>query len=1360
MPAAVATVSPFQSPRDRRRCSRPSMHFYDARDEIETTARPHKATKRQRTQCCVAAVVPGKLHGMSPPDTPSRRRQRIPAAHAVVRHDPVDYLALRRTEWSQRALARARQQIVAQEVLVPSHLSPSSSSMPTLSERIAALDDLPLRVAEPAPVVVWEVPAAAKTHMDTLVAETAALAAAQIDAHAAIARETSKVRHVLDDVRTAIASMYTFTPTFRIYMRFKTQSAIERWRTYVEWHRAESARLFQLTHFAVRIQRAYRARHGRLAGFVARAAQRHAEWAAAIRLQGWVRGVVTRVETQRLRESHVAVCLQKAWRGRVGRLVVKQRLKDMVRAILRQLSPTGSLHRLRDVALYRGEMRRTLERMLGLVEDVSVSLREDTNAPPPSPPRAELHIREWYNAIAELEALVAARQVEIHQAKRQYETQRALRLAAARERDASDHATALTMAVERVRRANELIAMYREEGETREFLRMTQVSAVDDVYRRALREKRAEKEACLAMQREELETRHVVAERRWREADRRLRMGEVDKLENYRQMEAEAAAERMQEWVDTMLAKQDAWSQLHDEQKRQRMAHWEAKTKQELVGLYERMEARKVQKAAEKAQRKQRKRQRQQEQADRVTALEQSRVARIAELERQFHERVAMEADERHMGAWLSEQKKADEAKLWEAMRMEAAKARPDPLALPPDEVSTRQALERERQALLAMAHEEARTRRHMAQMAKETFLRESKERKRRRDIEAKAEAKTQAAMEAEETEERARLKKLADRAAYHETLKRMQAADEGTSSTPCLEIALGPTMPTAYRAREAEKLFEARCRKLMHDEEMRLHRLYTEVLYRQRLRERKERHLMHNDELYMRRILDEREKLRLRRLEKTRRVEMAVEDVRSHQWHALEIEGTNIGRAIWSAQELKALSMHVRVYPDMLRVHIILLAHITGLQGDPPWKRVHWIPPTDIGAPASVDVTLAQMRWNRIRNTYMKKTLAANEARRGAEELQAGELHKAQISLRMAFRDGYKGARLVRNIAKCYVKLYEANLNDNDLRLGWVWYLKASTHVELQASPIFLDEFAHALYLSGHFQHAAEVLARVIYNFPSYSRLQTVIFRAAVLMWHLGLYEQATDYFLHLLETPPPPWTDLDLMFFIARLYLLDEDKAHATFAYDDAFRRYHLHGFRFHYASWKAWVADAGVWRHFGAKALAAREYLVAKDMYQQVVKRRHDEVRVAHREKERDLDWFHLAQCQTMLHEYVPAGLTIGHWLGTTQYALCVLERVHAWSSATWQAMGTAPTVAWDNDDKPDRSVERTTATPKPIKRKRKPLATLRKKRIRRQRKKIVYRSTAELQQWVEMTDVNTGKTFYYNEKTFDISWARPV
>ncbi|ETV70961.1 hypothetical protein, variant 1 [Aphanomyces astaci] len=1330
------------------------MQFVDVRTEWDAvdadlagSPSPHK--RQQHSRWREQSIVPGKvLHSNDTRTLDQRRRRRhrprMAQTTTMVRHEPIDYLALRRTELSKRALMRMRD-VVVQEILAP-----TASLEPRPLDKSTTILPLPSQMSfTPAAPIVWQPTAntVEASHAAQLHRDMQQLHAAQSCASAAVATEEAKVREALADVRNAVASMYTFTPTFRIWSRFKTLSAIERWQRFVTWHREEAARLKALTHFGVRIQRAFRRRRGRLAGFIDRAALRHAEWTSAIRVQSWMRRLLATHETHRLRESKVATLLQKIWRGRVGRATVKHMLRERLRTRLRYLSPTGSLHRLRDVAMYRGDMRRTLERMLTLVEDVHVSFRRN-----PSPDKQDqqdmpddLHmsskavsIPAWYTAIADLNALIAARHMEIDQAKRQYEAHRALRAAAARSQDTADKAHALADAIARVHRANELIAMYREDCESIEWVRSQRVAEVDCVHRAAIRDKRSEKDACMAMHMQELQTRHYISEHRWREADRRRRRGEVDKLEAMRHMEADAAAARRQEYVNTMIRQQELRVQMETDQKHQRVQAWQLKTKEELVGLFERMEARKIENDRVKAERKELKRARQQQARDRAAALELTRIARLMELDRQHDERLAIEAEDRLMRALLSQQKKADEAKVWDAMRIEANKARPDPLALPPDVLAARQAVERERHAQLSMAEEESRTRVYVDAMAKATFLHQCKLRKRQVELDHKAEAKARMAMEREELDEITRLRKIANKIAYNQTLKRMQAADE------------------AYRAKQAEKLFEARCRKLMHNEEMRLHRLYTEVLHRERLRERKERHLMHNEDMYMQRILDEREKLRLRTMEKTHRVEMAVEDVRSHQWQSLEAQATSMGLAIWSARELKTLAAHVQHFPNMLRANIVLMSSIMGQKRDPPWKGVRWTLSDDPTPANEVAKSHARDMWSRIRHKYAKRTVAATEAKAGADALYAGDLPQALRWLRMAFRDGYKGPTLLRNIAKCYVKLYEAHLHDNDLSTGWSWYVKACEHLALQASPSFLDEMARALYLLCRFQHAAEILARIIYSFPTYVRMPTVIFRAAMLMWHLGLYEQSTDYLLHLLESPPAPWTDLDLMFLIARLYLLDENKAHATFAYDDAFRRYRVHGFHFQYPSWKAWVGDAAVWRHFGAKALAANEYLVAKDLYQQVIKRRHDEVQVEHRQEERDLDWFHLAQCQIMLHEYVPAGQTVAHWLEAVPYADRVMARCKAWPREKWTSMGVV-VPAWEQQDSTGVVPKRATATP-PLKRKRKPLAKARKKRMRRPR--VKYTSTAELRQWVQIDDTNTGKTFYFNEKTFDVSWTRPT
>ncbi|CAK4740718.1 unnamed protein product [Aphanomyces euteiches] len=740
----------------------PFMHFVDVRDELEdvSSTRPLKTTKRQRSK---QHLVPGKLLAAGDQEL---RRQRAPIArHAVIRHEPVDYLALRRTELSKRALLRNREAVV-QEILSPTtrvkRRAPDSKSTQLL-DRIAALEHSePSFLRHEPNVVAWQ-PVATDSiesqHLASLTLQMHKLEQAQVEAVQAQDRQEDKVvpvlgnsfssllevRGALNEVRNAVSSMYTFTPTFRIWSRTKTKLALELWQRYVVWHREDEARLIKLTHFATR-------------------------------LQCWIRGVFAREEAQRLRESVIATRLQKVWRGRIGRRCVKNRLRDILRTRLRYLSPTGSLHRLRDIAMYDEMMREMLERMLGLVEEVEVSFDGIAFATSDNS-KAELKISEWYNAIRELEALIEARQ-----AKRHFEAQRALRLAAVRIADAKDKADALEKACERVHRANELIAMYREDCEAHERVRTEKANHVDAAYREALRVRRVEKDACMAMQREEMETRHIVAELRWREADRRLRMGEVDKVEWHGQMEEEAAAERMKEWITLMMNKQAAMINLQEEQKIKRAQHWKIKTEEEYAGLYERMEARRVEKERQKAIKKQLKRQRQQEEHERIAALERTRLERLAELHKQEIERYQMENEDKLLRALMSEAKKAEEAKLWETIRIEANKAKPDPMMLEADVVAERQQIERERQNCIMMAFEEKRMRMYMAQVAKEMYLKECKDRKRRFDAERKAEAKANNAMQAEEAYERGRLKKLADKAVFEETLKRMQAADEGNS--------------------------------------------------------------------------------------------------------------------------------------------------------------------------------------------------------------------------------------------------------------------------------------------------------------------------------------------------------------------------------------------------------------------------------------------------------------------------------------------------------------------------------------------------------------------------------------------------
>ncbi|KDO24002.1 hypothetical protein SPRG_20931 [Saprolegnia parasitica CBS 223.65] len=246
---------------------------------------------------------------------------------------------------------------------------------------------------------------------------------------------------------------------------------------------------------------------------------------------------------------------------------------------------------------------------------------------------------------------------------------------------------------------------------------------------------------------------------------------------------------------------------------------------------------------------------------------------------------------------------------------------------------------------------------------------------------------------------------------------------------------------------------------------------------------------------------------------------------------------------------------------------------------------------------------------------------------------------------------------------------------------MGRVWYTQASKHVEFSMSPSFLIEYAQALYLSGALQHAAEVLATVISSFPTFEQLPRVIFRAAMLLLSLELYDQSKDYLVYLLEAPPPPWTDAELLFIIGRLYTLEHDMRQASLAFDDAYRRWKVQwassGRQLQFGSAKLWLTNAGVWRDLAMKALRHREYVLGKDLFQQTIKRRVREAQLDGEDESRrdawSLDWFHLAQCHTGLCDKASAAIAVKHWLQQHPYMDQLLYKCQAWSPSHWAHIG---------------------------------------------------------------------------------------
>ncbi|KDO24003.1 hypothetical protein SPRG_20932 [Saprolegnia parasitica CBS 223.65] len=498
-------------------------------------------------------------------------------------------------------------------------------------------------------------------------------------------------------------------------------------------------------------------------------------------------------------------------------------------------------------------------------------------------PLAPVTIRRLHDAVYALQALVGSRQAEIAQAQRHYALQRALRLTRVRADDAAHKSTLLTEAMARHFRANERLLMYKAEMETKELRRAEQRAAGTALYREMQRERHAEEESCLAMHMQEMETRHYIAEDRWRSADKRRRLGELDKVEAWQRAQDDAAAARAQELANELLAHQAVVHAAAARERIEREHAWLAKSKDDAAIQHARMAAREAARAAEKAERKARKLQTIQAQQQRARELAAARAIKHQELATEEAARDHMLAEDMLIRRLITEQKKRFEAQLWAAQREAAQRAKPDPLALDPA---------------------------------------------RQLDADARAEARELVAMADEEALEQHRLAAVRQADEYSKTLRAMQAADE------------------AYSKKLADRLFEARSRKLMHDEEMRLRRVLREARLREEYHERKERRSMLAEETHMRQHLADVEKRRLKRLEWTRRAEMCVEDIRSHQVRDLEASGAQIGLVFWRPLEEKTLQAYVAAYPTLLRWNIQFILLTTGVRGDPPWKNVTWTPP------------------------------------------------------------------------------------------------------------------------------------------------------------------------------------------------------------------------------------------------------------------------------------------------------------------------------------------------------------------------------------------------------------------------------
>ncbi|KAF1782314.1 IQ motif, EF-hand binding site [Phytophthora cactorum] len=500
--------------------------------------------------------------------------------------EPINYIKLRRTEQSKRASIRNRgaiASVIAQEIITPVSPQPprvaaTSSTIPRQEFRMPCPSPPTLPVPD-VPVLLLKLEDQPKGRIDTkpLEATIQSLAREQHRMRLEAYQEDTKVHALLADIRaSSLASVYKFTPLFKLDARRRLRSRWRVWREYVA------------------CQRWARRRQNLEALF--------AQWEAVRTVQSCVRKWLRRREhLLNLTVLHAAR-LQAAWRGRAKRKQVKRDLQSQLRLLLASISPTGNLHRLHEIARGNRTLAAKLNAMLALVTETHVAVevsrgqqRVAKNAAIAARNAArpvEATRRQLFHAVHELRQLVAKRERELQAAKERFlEAKRARR---EQKREAHDEILKkeLAQTTDRLAQARERELMHRAELEMREFIRALRTIEEDMRIRQKLKRRRREQEENALMLIEEYQTRYVVAETQRREFEARDRFMEVSKREKFFQERAQQTLREMEE-----IMRVDA--EKKNEQERQRLiareeekAHWATLSKAAKIEAQERLRRR------------------------------------------------------------------------------------------------------------------------------------------------------------------------------------------------------------------------------------------------------------------------------------------------------------------------------------------------------------------------------------------------------------------------------------------------------------------------------------------------------------------------------------------------------------------------------------------------------------------------------------------------------------------------------------------------------------------------------------------------------------------------------------------------
>lgn len=1265
--------------------------------------------------------------------------------------EPINYIKLRRTEQSKQALLRNRQ--VVQEILTPAlsppHLKadnkdkhqPIQFYQPQLpiQQQHTILGDLKRRFRD-------------KGQVDSaaIASEMQALYREQSKATAQVQQASTQLQHLLTDIRNDISFLYKFTPLFKIYTRHKITSHWSQWHAYTAWHRLEQHRLEQLAPCAVHIQRVFRKKRSQWQRARERLAIAWSYWQAAIVLQCWMKNWLRTQAQERRRETLYAARLQAAWRGRIVRRHVKKALQDQLRWLLASLTPTGNLHRLHDV-LTRSQQPKfapKINHMLSLVAETHVTMDTGSGRAHHKPKHAmiaakhyaqpvEATRKELFHAIHELKRIIVRREQEIATTKQAFLDEQHAKKAERDLHEGKIQHEQLCATKVRIAAENERNAMEKAELETREYVRQMKTAKADVILRRKLKATRREQAENTLMVIEEYQTRYQVAESRRRELESKKRLKEVAKREQFLHDQAQSQLtefvkimkndelkrlESQQKQKEAKAATQEKWVHLSKDERAQALRRLKHRDQQQLIQQRE-LEAHKVALEVAAGEVKRRK--------------DELRAARLAELERELCERNAMIQEEKLLRRLHFAMRKSSQSTNWlEKREKEKVKYSIDPMHFAQVQLEKEQE-ERQRRERYLMCQENLLSSAEREKECKERYFKLCREKKRLRLIDEAKEHKERLLMEKEELLAMERRDAQRKAQEYQSQLQHMQELAEKDRKRERDRL---------LEAKSRKEMHDEELRQLRVQQTVEFLDGVREKHERQNM-EKQEKMQRHVDAKLV--IKDEkrvRAKMNLRMMkedvESMERQDYEDEGLRLEQllWSPLEAaafayfvshHGDFLRENVEILKELVGSDGdHTLKGPPPFELdYEAVKAHLSDEQElpmdkVPPKKRkprrffYHEFfeddpilackpPPPQVTATeediqAQAAKLQARERWKKLGRHFFGHIWSSEAARRGYLQMHNQQYDAACASLLGAVQGSQRAlssssqsppkpvsAALLRQLARCYLKLWETRAQRSWLEKSLFYLQQASAHVLLLTSPSFLQEIAFVLEQVGNYRHAAEVLGGIIQCFPRYARLAQVIFRGAVVMFALQMYHQAREYLLHVLDARPFDWGSSEIQFLVARVLQFEGklSKKLCAVAYEDAFQKRSKHGaFYRSYPTWNEWVTAAETWRRFGDACMEKREFVLAKDAYQLMLKRqiekpthlisKRQQVRQqshGHKQIHDDEDWLRLARVCAALNDRSKTVLALSRWFATKSYRERVRERFCAWPLVRWKLLG---------------------------------------------------------------------------------------